>query len=503
MKYIVGGDEMARIDKYTIEEIGIPQMVLMERAALEVFKFIENGFEKTARILVVVDSGNNGGDGIATARLLHQAGYPVEIYWLDALSKKSEAFEQQYSIAKKMNIPFADEIVNYGYDIIVDAIFGVGLSRAVAGKHADAINTLNEMEGYKLAVDIPSGIDSETGFVLGTAFRADATITFGFMKLGMLMGLGNEYSGKVNVVDIGFPKKAVDFVEPRHYGYEDADVDKLLPYRKSDSHKGSYGKVAVIGGSKNVAGASMFSAESAYRMGCGLVKVCTVEDNRQILQTRLPEAMLATFDPFDKDSIRTVIKETLAWADVIILGPGLGTFAYAEYIVEKVITGFNKQLIIDADGLNVLSQHMEWLDNTKADIIITPHLVEMSRLTGEKTGTIKENKYEIARQFAKAHNVVVVLKDARTIVSDGKAQAYINSTGNNGMATGGSGDVLTGVIGGLCGQKMNTFEAAKLGVYIHGLAGQEAAIKHGRYSMIAGDIVKSVTKVLEGDYYVN
>ena len=501
MKYIVGGEEMARIEKYSIEEIGIPQMVFMERAALEVFKFIENGFLKTAHILVAVDSGNNGGDGIALARLLYQAGYNVEVYWIDALEKKSEAFISQYKIAKNINIKFIDEIVNYGYDIIVDAIFGVGLNRAISGKHADAINLLNEMDGYKLAVDIPSGIDSETGFVLGTAFRADATITFGFMKLGMLMGLGNEYSGKVTVADIGFPKKAVDFIEPRHYGYEESDIEKLLPYRKSDSHKGSYGRVAVIGGCKNIAGASIFSAESAYRIGCGLVKVCTVEDNRQILQTRLPEAMLSTCDPCDKDSIRKAIKDTIAWADVVILGPGLGTFAYAEYIVNKILSEYEKKLIIDADGLNIISNHLEWLDETKADVIITPHLVEMSRLTGLKTAAIKEAKYDVAKKFAKEHNVIVVLKDSRTIVSDGHAQAYINSTGNNGMATGGSGDVLTGVIGGLCAQKMNIFEAAKLGVYIHGLAGQEAAIKHGRYSMIAGDIVKSITRVLEGDYY--
>ena len=212
--------------------------------------------------------------------------------------------------------------------------------------------------------------------------------------------------------------------------------------------------------------------------------------------------MLTTYDSKDIESIREALKTTLSWSDVIILGPGLGTSEAAAYIVERVIRKFDKTIILDADGLNVLSQNMEWLNDTNAKIVITPHLMEMSRLTNKKVADIKENKYDIAREFAGSHNIVVVLKDSRTIVSDGGKQAYINITGNNGMATGGSGDVLSGIIAGLCGQNMEPFEAAKLGVYMHGLAGQEAAISKGRYSMIASDIVRSITRVLEGDYYV-
>ncbi|MBQ8413540.1 MAG: NAD(P)H-hydrate dehydratase [Lachnospiraceae bacterium] len=203
------------------------------------------------------------------------------------------------------------------------------------------------------------------------------------------------------------------------------------------------------------------------------------------------------------DTVREAVKSTMEWSDVIVLGPGLGTDEVSEYIVEKVVRQFSKTIILDADALNVLSANKEWLDEVDAKIIITPHLLEMSRLTGVKKGEIKENKYDMARDFAKEHGVVVVLKDSRTIVSDGGKQAYINMTGNNGMATGGSGDVLSGIIAGLCGQNMEVFEAAKLGVYMHGMAGQEAAISKGRYSMIASDIVRSITRVLEGDYYVN
>ena len=502
MNYIASGDEMSRIDEYTINVIGIPQMVLMERAALAVYDYISSKFSKGSKILVVVEGGNNGGDGIALARILHGNGYDVDIYWGENLPKVSEAFTAQLDIAKRLNLSFADDIMNYGYDVVVDAVFGAGLNRAITGKIADVVNAMNDVDAFKLAVDIPSGIDATNGYVLGTAFRADATVTFGIMKMGLLTGMGNEYSGHVTVADIGIPKRAIDHIEPDLYTYDGNDVDKLLPYRKSDSHKGSYGKIGIIGGSKNMAGAAMFAAEAAYRMGCGLVRICTVEENREIMQSKLPEAMLTTYDSKDKNSVREAIKSTMAWSDVIILGPGLGTKDYAEYIVEKVLRDYKETVVLDADGINVVAGHKEWLAETHARVIITPHLAEMSRLTDVKTGEIKSNKYDVAKRFAKDNSIVVVLKDSRTVVSDGGVQAYINTTGNNGMATGGSGDVLAGIIGGLCGQNMKEFDAAKLGVCLHGLAGQEAAISRGRYSMIASDIVRGITAVLKSDYYV-
>ena len=220
------------------------------------------------------------------------------------------------------------------------------------------------------------------------------------------------------------------------------------------------------------------------------------------MQSKLPEAMLTTYDSKDKNSVREAIKSTMAWSDVIILGPGLGTKDYAEYIVEKVLRDYKETVVLDADGINVVASHKEWLAETYARVIITPHLAEMSRLTDVKTGEIKSNKYDVAKRFAKDNNIVVVLKDSRTVVSDGGVQAYINTTGNNGMATGSSGDVLAGIIGGLCGQNMKEFDAAKLDVCLHGLAGQEAAIRRGRYSMIASDIVRGITAVLKSDYYV-
>lgn len=500
MNYVVSGKEMQKIDEYTVNTIGVPQMVLMERAALSIYNFICERFNKKSRILVVVESGNNGADGIAIARMLKISGYDVEIFWINEIEAKSEAFNKQYQIAKNVGVSFTDEIIDAGYDVVVDGIFGVGLNRAVTGKHAEAVALINDIDGYKISIDIPSGIDSYTGFVHGKAVRADATFTFGVMKLGLLLGQGQEYSGKVTIVDIGFPKQAIDFVCPSLYSYDEEDIDKLLPARKADTHKGNYGRVAVFGGGKNMAGAVLFAAESAYRTGCGLVKVCTVEENREIVQIRLPEALVSTYNPEDKASIKESIKAATDWADVIVIGPGLGVGEHSSYMLNKILMDFHKTIIIDADGLNTVAADVDVLDKTDAKIIVTPHLLEMSRLTGYKVADIKENKYEIAKEFAKKHDVVVALKDARTIVSDGGNQAYINVSGNNGMATGGAGDVLCGIIAGLCGQKMDPFEATKLGVFMHGICGQEAAIRKGRYSMVAGDIVKSITNVMEANY---
>ena len=498
MKYIVSGTEMAEIDTYATKVIGLSQMALMERAALKTFEFIRSKFPNRIKVLVAVTGGNNGGDGIALARMLSQFGDDVEVYYIDENGHQSEGFTKQYEIAKKLQIRFIDELVESGYDVVVDALFGVGLCRAISGKHEETVRMLNDLKGFKLAIDIPSGVDAYTGFIRGVAFKADATVTFGLMKLGLMRGIGTEYSGQVEVVGIGFPKQAVEYVSPKLYTYELKDIDHLLPSRRADTHKGSYGKVGIIGGSNNMAGAVLFSAEAAYRMGCGLVKVCTDEVNREIVQTKLPEALLDTYNREDKLSIEKSIWAMMDWADVLVVGPGIGQTEAASTIVKQVLRYYERTVVLDADGLNILSKNMDLLTETRSQIVITPHLLEMSRLCGLTTSEIKEKMMETAQNFAQEHKLTVVLKDSRTIVSDGSAQAYLNWTGNNGMATGGTGDVLSGMIVGLIAQGMEPFEAAKLGVYLHGLAGEKAAMSVGCYSMLAGDIVKSITKVLEG-----
>lgn len=503
MEYIVDGTEMSKIDNYTIEKIGIPQMVLMERAALAVAGYVEKKFDNNTKILVVAEGGNNGGDGIAAARILTMDGYDVEVFYINSIKKVSGAFSSQLDIAKKVGVRFVDEIRDREYKVVIDGIFGVGLSREVTGAQADAIRLMNGMKAYKIAIDMPSGINSDTGEILGDAFRADITITFGLMKRGAVSGNGKEYCGNVYVADIGFPVQAIDEVSPRLYTYDYADFDRLLPKRKPDSHKGNYGKIGIIAGAKNMAGAALFTAEAAYRIGGGLVKICTVEENREIIQTKLPEAMLETYNVNDAEQIKEAVAGICSWSDVIAMGPGLGTEKSSESIVIEVLKCFDGPVVLDADGINILAQNKKMLDSIRSKLIITPHLMEMSRLTGNKVDEIKCSKYETAVSFAKERKAVVVLKDSDTMVSDGSPQAYINITGNAGMAKGGSGDVLTGIIAGLIGQGMDMYEAAKLGCFIHGSSGDEAAKSKGCYSMIARDILKSITKVLEGGCYVD
>ncbi len=500
MNYVVSGEEMSRIDKYTIRNIGIPQLVLMERAALCVCDFICDRFDFNSKVLVVVESGNNGADGVAVARLLKIAGYDVSVYFINDLKIDNQAFGTQCYIAKNIGVRFIDKIADDGYGVVVDGIFGVGLNRDIISKHAEAVAAINDLNGYKIAIDIPTGIDSFTGGIHNCAVRADATITFGLMKMGLLQGYGPDYSGFVKVCDIGIPEQAIEYVSPNLYCYDENDLENLIPARHSDSHKGSYGRVAVIGGSNNMAGAALFAAEAAYRMGCGLVKICTVEENREITQIALPEALLSTYKKDDIASIKDMTEAVCDWADVIVIGPGMGLGEHSNYILNKILVDFKKTIVIDADGINALAENVNIIDKTDAEVIITPHLLEMSRLTDISVAAIKENKYEVAKEFAEKHNCVVVLKDSRTIVSDGSTTAYINITGNDGMATGGAGDVLCGIIAGLTAQKMKPYEAAKTGVYIHGLCGEDAAVNKGRHSVIARDIIKSITNVMEATY---
>ena len=288
------------------------------------------------------------------------------------------------------------------------------------------------------------------------------------------------------------------YIDDNLYTYDTADADRLLPQRRADSHKGTYGTVCVIGGAVNMAGALTFAGEAAYRTGCGLVRVVTDEKNREILQIRLPEAVLLTYDAADTSSVEQTLSRALAGADVCVLGPGLSQSDTAMYIVKWVLSHFEGELVADADALNILSkQPALWGQVAASGMIITPHLKEMSRLTGLPVAEIKENKHKIAKVFAKEHRCVVILKDAKSVVSDGGEEGYINTCGDHGMATGGAGDVLAGICGGLLAQRCAPFEAAKLACLLHGMAGSYAAKELGSYSMLARDIARAISGILE------
>ncbi len=506
--YLVNSQEMKQCDNNTIAYYGMPSMVLMERAALSVFSEITKRYpNKDSRICVLCGVGNNGGDGFAIARLLHLFGYPVEVFCPGNKEKMTPETKNQYDTARKYHVPEIEELPEYKYDVVIDALFGIGLSRQIEGRLADILQKLNQMPAYKIAVDISSGIAADTGEQLGTAFQADLTVTFGFAKIGQLLYPGAEYTGELVVADIGID--ANSFLDKKPFGAYLAkeDAAKMLPVRKAYSNKGSYGKVLIIAGSPHMAGAAYFAAKAAYLSGCGLVRIFTAKENREILLSKLPEAILTTYDsevvsllpdgfkgyPQDLSSL----PECIQWADAVLIGPGLGCSMAAKKIVEEVLQYKEKKIVFDADALNILSNQPQFPAGMTENQVITPHLGEMSRLTNSSIEKIQKNLLQTATEFAKDHKMICVLKDARTVIGTPDGAFYINTTGNHGMATGGSGDVLAGFFTGLMAQGLSCQKAAALSVYLHGRAGDLAALGKGAYSMLASDLLEGIPLAIQ------
>lgn len=493
MQYIVTKQEMQVIDTYAIEYIGIPDIVMMERAALKLVKQIEKVNSNKGRILIVVEGGNNGGDGLAAARILLERGYAVDIYYIGELTKTTEAFQLQMIILKNMNVSFSKGIPDKDYSVIVDGIFGVGLSRKIEGVHKEIVDALNSMEGIKIAIDMPTGIDATTGDILGAAFKADYTVTFVLKKLGMFFSDGIDYCGEVVCTDIGLPRTAIEEIQPKIYAYDQSDMDKI-PKRYNNSHKGTYGKVAVIAGSKNMSGAAFLCGKAAYSVGAGLVKIYTHESNRTIVQSQLPEAVMMTYEEYG--GALACVEDVLKWATVIVVGPGLGVDTTSERMLYELMMRAEVPMVLDADALNILSNNIELLESISVPVVMTPHMKEMSRLIDKTPSEIMDNRFEIARDFAKKTGVTLVLKDAKSVVTDGGEQSYINLAGNNGMSTGGSGDVLSGIIAGMIAGGLSLAEAAKMGTFVHCMAGDKAAEEKGKYAMLASDILNHIEDVL-------
>ena len=508
MEFLASRDEMQKIDAYSIEKIGIPGIVLMERAALAMEEEILSRYGNDKKILIVTEKGNNGGDGLALGRMLLSHGAKVTFFEIGAIHHTTDSYQIQRTILENLGVEIAGQMPEEDYDIIIDAIFGVGLKRAVVGVQAEVVRMMNEKTAIKIALDVPTGIDATSGKLLGETFQADLTITVGLSKIGLVLAPGAKYAGKVVVKDIGFPEKAVKEIAP--HVYCDTEEDLLrLPKRDPWSNKGTYGRVLAICGSKNMAGAAYLSGSAAYHTGVGLVRFFTPEENRVILQTKLPEAIMTTYEKTEHmtDETGRALEQALSWATVIVIGPGLGMSQHTSDMVKMVLTEGRRPLVIDADGLNTLSAMGEegekLLYAYPEDIILTPHLKEMSRLTGKSISDLKDDLIGSCQNAVKNMQIeksrehaarVIVEKDARTVVSDGE-YTYINRSGNHGMSVGGSGDVLSGIIAGLIAQGADAMTAAELGTYIHGLAGDIAAEKKGARSMMAVDIIRNLCDV--------
>ena len=513
MRYIVSNTEMKAIEQYTINNIGIPSVVLMERAAMSVRDEIISVLTKNDKVLVVCGVGNNGADGLAVARLLHEAGIFCAVYLIGDEDKTTREWKLQKNIIDNIvddNLRIVTTPDFNEYNIIVDAIFGIGLTRNVEGVFKTAIEQINSAkQAIVVAVDIPSGVNGETAKVMGVAVKADITVTFECEKLGTGFFPGKKYAGCVRIKHIGI-LSPVEAGNPRIYTHTLQDYE-VLPKREAYSNKGSYGKLFVIAGSKNMTGAAQFCAESAYRCGMGLVAVlATAPQVVKAIQSKLPEAVIIDWN---NDEFRSIIKNRAEISDAVVCGPGLGTGEVAEEIVKTVLEMDDRPVLFDADALNIIAKN-NWGHLLKSNMILTPHLGEMSRLTGKSIEAIQQDLLGTAEEFARESKSTVILKDAVTVIADESGVFYINSSGNSGMATAGSGDVLSGITGAMCamyskrttGIENNSDSlqqadvrkrlASSMAVYVHGLCGDMARKKIGERPLLARDISKALEKVM-------
>ncbi|MBQ7677924.1 MAG: NAD(P)H-hydrate dehydratase [Lachnospiraceae bacterium] len=498
MNIVLNAIEMQQADAKTIREFKVPSLVLMERAAVSVCDYIQANYPSVTRVGICCGTGNNGGDGLAIARILHTRGLSVMVYLAGDKERMSEDCRRQAESAESYRIHFAERLGElHTADIFVDALFGTGLSRPVEGEYAEAIQYINRFFTMpKIAVDIPSGIDATSGQILGCAVRCDVTVTFAFIKRGQLLYPGRYYAGRLSVAEIGISRHSLsEAVPPNVFALTKRDIPGLLPVRAADGNKGTFGKVLCICGSKNMVGAALLSAKAALKSGCGMVKVFTDESNRTILQTALPEALFA---PYAGKANDADLKESMEWADVIVIGSGLSMSPIARQLFATVIKKATKPIVMDADALNILSEDTSVLKKPHTDIAITPHVAEMSRLGGVSVAYVKEHIVDIAQEFADEFAVHCVLKDAATVTAVPHGKTFINMTGGHALATAGSGDVLAGMIAGLCAQGLSLDAAAPLAVYLHGAAGDLAAEKLSAYSVTASDVIGALPSVLKG-----
>lgn len=501
MKYVVDALQMKHYEEIVIDTMGIPALVLMERAAMavaeEIRAYAASRQTMEKKLLVVAGSGNNGADGMAVARILSMEGWQVTVYQTGTAGHCTREWERQNKFISYYPVKIVSNWPVEEYTIIVDALFGIGLSRQVQGEYAEIITELNSRKGYKIAVDVPSGIHAGTGRIMGIAVKADLTVTFGWAKKGLLFYPGAACAGRVVVREIGINETCFGAVQEKPgMFYYDEPVVELLPPRQADGHKGSFGRILLIAGFEQMPGAAVLAAKAAYHTGAGMVKVVCPQENRAILQTAVPEALWEAPENW---------KQGCEWADVIAIGPGLGKCTRTKELLTGVIRESRLPLVLDADALNLIAGDMSLQilvagqGKEGRDMVLTPHEGELSRLSGKSIDQIREDRERAARILAQDLHCVLVLKGARTLICREQGEICVNLTGDNGMGTAGSGDVLTGIIAALLAQGADAFTAAGVGVYVHGLAGEKAAERYSSYGLTAGKLAEAIGEVIRAD----
>ncbi|MDY3972075.1 MAG: NAD(P)H-hydrate dehydratase [Clostridia bacterium] len=499
--------QMRAVDKAASEIGGIPSIVLMENAAIACVNELKKDFGELTgkRIAVFCGKGNNGGDGFAIARHLRNMDAEVSVYLVCGNEFKGDA-KINFDIIKKMNvnIDVVSDTENLKYiirsnDIIIDAIYGTGIHGTVGGISYDVINEINENSKYTMAVDVPSGINSDSGEICGICIRADKTVTFAAYKVGMLMFPAADYTGKVTVADISIPDYILEGQSISINVTDEEFVRANFPVRENNSQKGDYGKVLVIAGSVGMTGAAYLSSQSAVTAGSGLVTLAIPAGLNGAMEAKTTEVMTLPVEDINghisSDAAEKILERT-DMADAVLIGPGLGRSSDAARVLKSVLSHSKVPVIIDADGINAASRDMDILSDCTCPVIFTPHAVEMSRLTGLDRDYIEENRLVASKEFAEEYGVTVILKGHHTIVTASDGEQYINITGNPGLATGGSGDVLAGITASLAARGINETAAAAMAVYIHGKAGDIAKDKYGMESVTASLVMESIPDAL-------
>ncbi len=504
---VVTSQQMREIDRKALEENNLSGLILMENAGLKIFQSLKNIYPdlRLKKIIIFSGSGNNGGDGFVVARHLYNYGVKAKVFLLAPFHKiKGEAGEN-LNIIEKMGVELIEvETVKLEeiqeavqkFDLIIDAILGTGLQGRVTGLKAKIIDLVNVAGKEVVAIDVPSGLNADTGKIEGPCIKATHTITLALPKIGLMLFPGASFAGKVTIEDIGIPSCLLKNNKIKTNMVTKEIVKSLLPFRATYSHKGSFGKVLILAGSVGMTGAAYLASEAAIRSGTGIVILGIPRSLNQIMEVKLTEVMTLPLAETKKQSLGEDAEETILKLmkdfSVLGIGPGISRELETQRLVRKIIEKSNIPLVVDADAIYALSKDTNILKKVKVPLVITPHPGEIAKLINKSIDYILDNQLDIAREIAQEFGIMVVLKGARTIVANKEGEAYINIGDNSGMATGGTGDVLTGIICSLIAQGADSFSAAIAGVYIHSLAGDLARDIKGERGMIAGDILSQV-----------
>jgi len=512
---VATAEQMQELDRKAIEIYRIPGIVLMENAGRGAAEVICNAFPdlQKKRIAIIAGKGNNGGDGFVIGRHLLNKGISIKVFLLtESKSLRGDA-ETNYQIFSRMkgeviSIPSSKDYQKVKkdlekFDLLIDGIFGTGLDAEVRGYYREVIDHLNTLKKPIIAIDIPSGLAANTGKPLGTAIRASLTITFGLPKVGHLISPGIDYVGEVKVIDIGIPKSLVDEEKIQTYLLEEEEIRKWLSiHRRLDTHKGDYGHLLVIAGSVGKTGAAAMACEAALRMGAGLVTLAIPKSLNAIMEMKLTEVMTEPLPETPKQTLSLrAFNSLLRLCEkkrAVIIGPGIGTFKETQSLILKLIKTLDIPIILDADGLTALSTQPKTIPAANRFLILTPHPGEMARLINSTAKEVQEDRIGVSRNFSQSHDVHLVLKGFRTLIATPKGEVFINPTGNPGMASGGTGDVLTGMIGGLICQGFDILTSLQISVYLHGLSGDKVAQTVGEKSLVATDIIEKIPALLQG-----